>query len=93
MAVTDIPARKLFRCDGCAQEVEVGASTTRPAHWTNLHVLQDAYDFQGHAVADGSVKLLLCTKCTTVAVGAVNAAIDARRAALSESPTHKKQEG
>lgn len=85
MAVTDLPARKLFKCDCCGATTEESASTSRPSHWCNLHVLRDAYDFQGCAVADASVKLLLCTPCTTATVAAVNAVVDEVRAAIPKA--------
>lgn len=65
-------------CDGCGAE-ETTASTSRPTHWSDLHILRDAYDFQGCAVADGSVKLNLCLGCGNAAATALNQALDGRK--------------
>lgn len=81
MAVREISASFEAVCD-CCRTVEPMKSNGRPAHWINLNILRDAYDFQGAAVADGSVKLLLCVPCSDAAVKAVNLAFDERRATL-----------
>lgn len=83
MAVREIAAKFEMVCDGCGA-VQASVSKSRPAHWSDFHILRDAYDFQGAAVADGSVKLLLCLECGGLAAKAVNAAIDERRAALAK---------
>lgn len=69
MAVREIPATKEWCCDICAK-TEVRAN--RPAYWANLHLQQDAYDYQGTAVADASVKRLLCSKCREAVIAAIN---------------------
>lgn len=79
MAVREIPAAFEMRCD-CCGKIETSASKGRPAHWSDFHILRDAYDFQGAAVADGSVKLLLCLECSEPITKAVNAAVDDLRA-------------
>lgn len=80
MAVTEIQATWRFTCDGC-KATEESKTKSRPRYWSDLHILRDAYDYQGCAVADGSVKLLLCADCALAATTAVNKAIDERRAA------------
>lgn len=80
MAVREIPAAFEIRCDGCGKTVQ-STSKHRPDHWSNLDIGRDAYDFQGCAVADGSVHLLLCDVCSPVVFHAVNEA----HAALSKS--------
>lgn len=76
MAVREIPAAVIMVCDGCGKEIEQ-PSKNRPAHWSDLHILRDAYDFQGCAVADASVRRQLCSECSTVVFHAVNTAIRA----------------
>lgn len=83
MALTEVQATWRAACDCCKAIVEM-ASKRRPAHWIELHILRDAYDFQGAAVADGSVKLLLCVPCSKAAVDAMNESFDERRAALAK---------
>lgn len=78
MAVREIPAAFEMVCDGCGA-VETKANKSRPAYWSDFHILRDAYDFQGCAVADGSVKLLLCLKCGEAAAKALNTTLDERR--------------
>jgi hypothetical protein len=79
MAVREIAASYEAVCD-CCKAVEIMASKGRPKYWCDLHILRDAYDFQGCAVADGSVKLLLCLKCGEAATKAMNAVFDDVRA-------------
>lgn len=83
MAVTEIYATWRATCD-CCKATEEMASRGRPKYWIDLHILRDAYDFQGCAVADGSVKLLLCKACADSAQKALNASFDERRAALPQ---------
>ena len=78
MAVREIPISYEHKCDGCGA-TETSASKSRPKHWIDLHILRDAYDYQGQAVADGSVKLLLCLDCAEPATKAINEVIDERR--------------
>lgn len=74
MAVREIAASFEFVCDGC-KAVETKATNSRPAYWSDFHILRDAYDFQGNACADGSVKLLLCMDCSEATTKAVNAVL------------------
>lgn len=78
MGVREVPASFEHVCDGC-KSIETSATKSRLKYWCDFHILRDAYDFQGCAVADGSVKLLLCLACSEAATKAVNAAIDERR--------------
>lgn len=75
MAVREIPAAFLFTCDGCGTE-ESMKSKSRPTYWADLIIQQDAYDFQSCAVADGTVRRLLCGNCKTRIVAALNAALN-----------------
>ena len=83
MAVREIAAVFRFACDGCGATDDM-SSKSRPKYWSDLHILREAYDYQGYAVADGSVKLTLCLECGNAAATAVNEALDARRAALAK---------
>lgn len=83
MAVRKIEASYEHVCDGCGA-VERTASTSRPKYWADLHILQDAYDYQGCAVADGSVKRLLCRECASDVADWVNGALAVRRAKLAK---------
>lgn len=85
MALREIAPSFEAICD-CCKAVETMNSRGRPKYWSDFHILRDAYDYQGCAVADGSVKLLLCLKCGEAATKAVNAAFDQirARAALKE---------
>jgi hypothetical protein len=80
MAVREVAASFEHVCD-CCKSVEASSSRSRPKYWCDLHVLRDAYDFQGCAVADGSVKLLLCLNCGEKVTKAMNAVFDEVRAA------------
>lgn len=74
MATTVVPQKYMHKCDRCGA-VETNASSSRPTYWVDLIVAQDAYDFQGAAVADGTIKRLLCGECKTVVISAINAAV------------------
>lgn len=78
MAIREIAASFEHICDGC-QTVKTSLSKSRPKYWCDFHILRDAYDFQGCAVADASVKRTLCGDCSTAAAEAVNKAIEERR--------------
>ncbi len=80
MAVREVTAKFEHVCDSC-KAVETMPSKSRPKYWSDLHILRDAYDWQGAAVADGSVKLLLCLECGEAATKALNAALDEKREA------------
>lgn len=45
---------------------------SKPIRVSRLTLAQDAHDYQGAAVADGTVKLLLCPRCTLAAIQAIN---------------------
>lgn len=81
MSMREIPVAYEFTCDGCGAK-ETHASKSRPAYWCDLTVAQDAYDYSGAAVADGTVKRSLCSDCRKVVVEAINAATAERRALL-----------
>jgi hypothetical protein len=70
MGVTIQPATRHYECDGCGKK---GEGST-PANWANLHWGRNALDFQGNAVADASISLLLCSYCDKKAADAVNRA-------------------
>lgn len=84
MSIIEVAAKFRFACDGCGK-TEEGPTRSRPKYWSDLHILRDAYDFQGCAVADGSVKLLLCLDCGEAAATVLNAALDARRAPAADA--------
>lgn len=69
MGIEVIPASKRYSCDGCGKSGE----GSPPADWANLHWGRNALDYQGNAVADASIQLLLCSDCDTKATDAVNA--------------------
>lgn len=80
MAIQEIPRSFLYICDGCKKEhLQENASghysNSRPKYWATLKVSRDAYDYQGCAVADGSIERLLCDECSTKVVQAINSAI------------------
>jgi hypothetical protein len=87
MGVREIPKQYEHTCDGC-RAVKITDSSSRPAYWTGLHIIADAYDYQGAAVADGSTKRLLCDECTSVIHKAVNEAFVTRRA-LAARPANE----
>jgi hypothetical protein len=77
MAVREIPKSFEYTCDICGMEhLQENASghytDSRPPHWSRLTLARDAYDYQGCAGADATVKLLLCEKCSERAVAAIN---------------------
>lgn len=84
MAVREIPASYEYVCDGCKKAVTSPKKIGRPTYWATLVVEQDAYDYQGCAVADGTVRRLLCRDCTETASMAINEAIAARAAIVQE---------
>lgn len=83
MAVQEIAATFRYACDGCGA-TETMPRKDRPRYWSDFHILRDAYDFQGCAVADGSVRLTLCVECGNAAATAVNKALDERYALASQ---------
>jgi hypothetical protein len=84
MAIREQPVAWIFTCDGCGA-TETQPSKTRPKYWSDLHILRDAYDYQGAAVGDGAVKLTICLGCGEAATKAINAALDQRKSAVDTS--------
>jgi hypothetical protein len=74
MATREIPASLFYVCDGCGVEMP-GSDRSRPKYWSQLVLRQDAYDYQGCAVADGTVTRDLCRPCTDKVTSVINAAI------------------
>lgn len=72
MTLREIPKTYKFVCDLCGQSV-MQVNNSRPSYWSQLILKQDAYDFQGSAVADGTVVRDLCKDCTTRVTNAINA--------------------
>lgn len=85
MAIREVPSSYEYICDGC-KTTETQAHKSQPKYWCELIFAQPAYDFQGCAVADGTIKRLLCADCTKAAADAVNAAIEARRSLTGVKP-------
>lgn len=79
MSMREIPVAYEFTCDGCGAQ-ETKTSKSRPSYWCDLTVAQDAYDYSGAAVADGTIKRSLCSDCREAVVKAINDATAARRA-------------
>lgn len=77
MAMREIPAAFEFTCDGCGV-TRSGRTKDRPAYWGELILAQDAYDYQGCAVADGTIRHTLCDECRRAVIATVNTAIAAR---------------
>lgn len=80
MSIREIPRAFVYVCDGCktehTQENAGGHySHSRPPHWASIKIGRDAYDFQGAAVADGSIERLLCEECATKTIASINAAL------------------
>lgn len=90
MAVREIPASYEYVCDGCKKATTTPTKIGRPRYWATLAIEQNAYDHHGCAVADGTVRRLLCRDCTETASMAINEAIAARAAlrSLIEEPTN-----
>jgi hypothetical protein len=93
MGIREIPRAFEYACDVCGkshtQENAGGHYTdSRPRFWARLIIKQDAHDFQGQPVADGSIERLLCDDCRAGVVAAINTWSDKRRAepAASRSP-------
>lgn len=69
MAIREIPRAFEYQCDICGKTHEQKNASghytdSRPPHWTSLKIGADVYDYQGAAVADASVKRLVCDDCT-----------------------------
>jgi hypothetical protein len=81
MGVREIPKSFEYTCDACAKvhtqrNANGHYSDSRPPYWSRLTLAQDAHDFQGAAVADGTIKRLLCDDCTPRVSAAINKAIE-----------------
>jgi hypothetical protein len=79
MAIEEIPTAFRYICDSCGkihlQENAAGHYTNScPPHWGMLTLAQVAYDFQGAACADATIKRLLCPECKDQTVEAINEA-------------------
>lgn len=86
MGILEIPKSFEYTCDACGEKhVQKNASghytNSCPPHWAQLMLVQDAYDYQGAAVADGTLKRLLCRKCTEIVSDAINAALQSSEGA------------
>lgn len=78
MGTTKIPEKYMHTCDGCGTKEET-TNVSRPTIWSRLVLERDAHDFQGAAVADATVRRLLCSKCTDKVAVAMNAALIAAK--------------
>jgi len=74
MGVKEIPMQFLHTCDGCGSELITDAKS-RPKYWADLTLAQDAYEYQGYAVADGTIKRSLCDRCKDKVTKAINQAL------------------
>jgi len=74
MSVRHIPESFEHTCDGCGWS-EVTRNESRPKYWTTLIIQREAYDYQGNAVADGTIRRTLCKECSSVVSEAINASI------------------
>lgn len=77
MSVREIPKAFEYTCDGCGQlHLQENASghysNSRPPRWASLVFARLAYDPQGAACADATVKLLLCEDCSARTAKAIN---------------------
>ena len=84
MAIREIPRAFEYICDVCGkthrQENAGGHYTdSRPDHWERLTLARHAYDYQGQAVADGTIKRLICDDCAPGLQKAINDWSEARR--------------
>lgn len=74
MGTKQVPQSYIHSCDGC-DVVQRSEHVSRPKHWSDLTLSQDAYDYQGCAVADATVRRLLCNACTEKVAAAINATL------------------
>lgn len=84
MSIIEIPRQFKYVCDTCGKiHVQENAnghySDSRPPHWGRLIIRQDAHDYQGQAVADGTIERLLCSDCHPSVIDAINAWHNARK--------------
>ena len=80
MSARVIPTQYIYECDACGSNFVSEQKVDRPPHWCEFIIARDAYDWQGHAVADGTIKRLLCEPCGEVVSKAINGALSERRA-------------
>lgn len=71
MSIKNIPAQVVKTCDACG--VVMDSKTSRKEG--KVTIKQHALDWNGHAVADGTVAMDLCDGCLSTVAGAVSAAI------------------
>lgn len=90
MGLNRIPPTYEHICDGC-KATHVSASSARPRYWCDLTVAQEAYDFQGNAVANGSIERLLCPICKEKVVAAINSAMSDLPAKSQQDDTSTRQ--
>lgn len=64
-----IPEKKIFICDVCGKE------GNRPAHSPEFIKKQDALDYSGYPVADGSYKIQPCISCDSALEKAIKETI------------------
>lgn len=84
MAIREIPKAYDYICDVCGftyrQEHAGGHyANSRPPYWGELVVKQDVCDCLGAAIADGTIKRLLCDDCREDAIKIINDWADAKR--------------
>lgn len=77
MPVERIAESYKYICDGCGDAVNQ-AYNSKPMNWSRLVIERDAYDFQGAGVASLHIKRVLCERCTTDVVEAINHTIMTR---------------
>ena len=68
MTIKSIPLHYISTCDICGYE----ANGNLPKYWGELIVRQDSYDYQGMAVADGTIKRHLCKDCKESIIALIN---------------------
>ena len=73
MTIRKIPEVFEWKCDMCGVTEEVKTERSKPTMAGKISIFQDAHDFQGHAVADGSVHLDVCRVCKSKVIAAINA--------------------
>lgn len=73
-------ARYEFTCGVC-KTTAVEDSQSRPSTWGRLILERDAFDYQGNAVADGTIQRLLCPTCLDGCAKAINDWAEQARAA------------
>lgn len=71
MSIKTIPQKYEYKCDSCGA-IEPTRSKSPPKYWGKLTLEQDAYDYQGVAIADGTVTIDLCRECKETIVSKIN---------------------